>query len=542
MKSKIKTLLAFVLALQSLVLFSQPWPKYYGEPNKYDFSKDIVESYDKGYLMCGNIQVYSNEAEQWGWIIKTDINGEVIWDKVLENQIHLTYIRAIEKTMDGGLLVCGLVYPSIYYADPFVMKLNACGEKEWCKQFSGAYDSSPSAADIKETETGEIILLVNEWGTSPEETMHLFKLSHEGDVLWKKPFCSGYVHPEGAIPLGHRVLITSESDFLIAGEVYWENPWNPGGTKVLRPLFVMADSLGNEKWVLPFGLQDTIAGESYNVIEKTKNEFIGIASLWPTQNEIKPLFIKFDNEGASLDYQIINVKEIDTSFSEGHLGYIFLKDSSYYLSGTFEIYSTEVGPVTEVIIDTNLFETEPQIVDHFIHDSLFWPYTFDTTYNQRLISNSTFKETGNWDIALSKLNLDLEYDTLDPGNYVYDSLCSTPGLPQSGFIFLDDCDIVTGMDVPSPEEYYAFLETIPIKAFPNPASEGQITFEFKNTEHHKNMELRCFDIFGKVIHKEKVYRYQGESKVSLINWQKGMYVAVVYSDGFPVGERKFVVQ
>ena len=541
MKTQIKTILTFFFLLQILFSFSQTWPKYYGEPGKYDFSEDIIETYDKGYLMSGNIHDYSNGTSMMGWIIKTSINGEIMWEKMFDNNLHLNKINAIEQTNDGAVLICGSIRLVIDQAQPIVIKLNACGEKEWCKVFISPQEYSSWAQDIKETPSGDIIVLVNQFGENPEETMHLFKLNAEGDVIWKKSFCSGYVHPEGAIPLGESIYITTNNKYLICGSVYWENPWNPGGVKMIRPTFTMVDSLGNEEWVLPFGLQDTISGDAYNVIEMSNNEFIAIASYWPTQTEIKPIFIKFDGEGNELDYRIIDVKEIDTSFSEGHLGYIFLQDSSYYLSGTFEIYSTEVGPVTEVIIDTNLFETEPHIVGHFIHDDLFWPYTFETTNNQKLISNSTFKESGNWDIALSKLNLDLEYDTLYPGTYTYDSLCTEPGLPQSGFIFLDDCDIVTGMDVPSPEEYYAFLETIPVKAYPNPATKGSITFEYENTEHHRNMELRCFDIFGKVAHKVKVYRYQGESKVDVGNWKKGMYVAVVYSNGFPVGECKFVV-
>ena len=56
------------------------------------------------------------------------------------------------------------------------------------------------------------------------------------------------------------------------------------------------------------------------------------------------------------------------------------------------------------------------------------------------------------------------------------------------------------------------------------------------------MELRCFDIYGMLVHKEKVYRYQGESIVDIGSWRNGMYVAVVYSEGLPVGQCKFVVQ
>ena len=81
-----------------------------------------------------------------------------------------------------------------------------------------------------------------------------------------------------------------------------------------------------------------------------------------------------------------------------------------------------------------------------------------------------------------------------------------------------------------------------LSAYPNPATEGEITFEFENTEHHNTMELKCFDIFGEEVFKEKIYRYQGKSIADISGWGKGMYFAVVYADGKPVGNTKFVVK
>jgi hypothetical protein len=56
------------------------------------------------------------------------------------------------------------------------------------------------------------------------------------------------------------------------------------------------------------------------------------------------------------------------------------------------------------------------------------------------------------------------------------------------------------------------------------------------------MELKCFDVFGKQVHHEKVYQNQGECKLDLHTWNSGVYIAIVYSQGLPVGQCKFVVQ
>ena len=525
------------------------WPKYYGESGKYDFSEEIIEAYDNGFFICGNIHDYSNGTSMNGWLIKTDINGEILWEKIFDNSLHLSKFNALQSTIDGGLLICGTVRLVLDQTQPIVIKLNSCGEKEWCKIFSTS-QNNPFSQDIKETDSGDIILLVNQFGEAPEETMHLFKLSSNGDVLWKKPFCNGFEHPDAAIPLGESVQITLSSKYLISGSAYWPDPWNPSGVKALRPTFTLVDSLGNEEWVLPFGLQDTLRGDAYNVIEKPINYFIGSCSYWKSQTEVHTLFVKFDIWGNELDHNIINSSSINPNFIEGHLPNNYFNDSILISGGIFEINPGEVYPIVELISDTNIFSENFVIYDSLIHTGLSSPFNHKLTFKNKFLSNSTFKESGNWDIVLSKLNLNLEYDTLDPGIYTYDSLCTTPGLPQSGFIFLDDCDIITGVDIPSPEEYYASLKIIPITAFPNPAKD-KVTFTLGNTEHlptliplngEKPPHLKIFNILGLCVHTENIYRSQVECEVDVSRWPQGMYVAVVYSDGKPAGKCKFVVQ
>ncbi len=62
------------------------------------------------------------------------------------------------------------------------------------------------------------------------------------------------------------------------------------------------------------------------------------------------------------------------------------------------------------------------------------------------------------DILLIKLNAELEYDTLYPGTYTYDSLCPYP-IP-SDTLYIDNCMVIVDMDeVPTPREYYSRQKT-----------------------------------------------------------------------------------
>lgn len=87
------------------------------------------------------------------------------------------------------------------------------------------------------------------------------------------------------------------------------------------------------------------------------------------------------------------------------------------------------------------------------------------------------------------------------------------------------------------------LETLcSIQIYPNPANERAVTLSFQNTEYFQNIELKCFDVFGKEVHSEPSYQYQGESILDIQSWGAGVYFVIVYVDGKPYGECRFVVQ
>jgi hypothetical protein len=83
---------------------------------------------------------------------------------------------------------------------------------------------------------------------------------------------------------------------------------------------------------------------------------------------------------------------------------------------------------------------------------------------------------------------------------------------------------------------------LPVKAFPNPVKEGKVTFAFENTGHHRNMELRIYNIFGSEVNRQRIYRSQQTTEMDITTWPAGIYLAVIFSNGGAVGRAKFVVE
>ena len=283
------------------------------------------------------------------------------------------------------------------------------------------------------------------YGPSPEETIHLFKLNANGDVLWKKPYASMFNYPNTQIKQCRSLLITSQNKYLISGYGYWAQPWNPGGAMPLTPLFIMADNDGNEEWVLPFGLNDTIIGQNNATMELSDGSFIGVGANLKIGR--KGLIMKIDGAGNQLMHNTFDFTTINPLYNLGLFVDILVYDSLTVLASG---YGNSSWPLTaapgEIVVDSITFLNPLNVVNSILYLDNWEPYSVSSNTNSKYLSSSTIMHSStNYDIFLAKLNLNLEYDTAYTAPITYDSLC-TSGPPQSGFIYLNDCAI--DMDLP----------------------------------------------------------------------------------------------
>ncbi|MFA6951026.1 MAG: hypothetical protein WCQ70_10095, partial [Lentimicrobiaceae bacterium] len=64
----------------------------------------------------------------------------------------------------------------------------------------------------------------------------------------------------------------------------------------------------------------------------------------------------------------------------------------------------------------------------------------------------------------------------------------------------------------------------------------------KNTEHHRNIRVVCYDIFDREMGSVPVNAGTDEAEMNVSSWASGMYVAVVYAGNKRVGSARFIVQ
>ena len=84
---------------------SQTWPKIYQGTSSITSSVCAVETYDHGFAILSNIEGYTYHVLS-GWLIKTDINGNVLWERNFgKTNNYYSSSKSIKATSDSGIII-----------------------------------------------------------------------------------------------------------------------------------------------------------------------------------------------------------------------------------------------------------------------------------------------------------------------------------------------------------------------------------------------------------------------------------------------------
>jgi hypothetical protein len=526
MKAKILTI--FTLYLNAIA-FTQntDWEVHIGLSNRDEGARDLIEYYDKGYYIEGWAVI--NDLGK-GWNIKTTINADLLWDNLLEHDLYTMYGWSVALDNEGNRYIAGNKY--IDGTWPFVTKFNSCGEELWCRilQYDDEFEDGYSI-DMIITKDNEIVILTSFDSAEEIDKIHLAGLNENGDVLWIEPYASKNDHPWILEPNAYH-LMEHNHEYYISGYCYWPFP-SDTTHYFLRPLFIGIDSLFNEKWILPFYALDSVFGDAYYSIPLNDSVIIGVG-LRRVGNDANSLLMFYSNDGVEIGYNQIGSDQIGSGIISNYMREVTKINDSLFIGTGF--YEPEYSTFYDMDFKT---DTSANLLNFQLHPDVYGiPSLIKSSDNNYVIASTITEPNNDKNIYLYKIDEDLEFVPFDTNVYTYDSLC--PEQIQSGIIDLSDCLVWTGTEeIPSPEEYYSFIATIPIIAYPNPA-ETEITIVFQNTEHHNNMLLECYNIYGQKVHSEKIWKRQQETNMDLQGLTKGLYFAVVKNEGKVAGTCRFV--
>ena len=352
-----------------------------------------------------------NNSNAKGWNIKTDINGSLLYDKkLISPQIRIGFAACQDS--NSNKYITGVDY-SDDNNTPFVVKLNACGEKVWCSLLKHWDFLWGYTLDIIINNDGNIVVLARFEDGGPQiNQIYLLCYSPDGEFLWAKPYASKIDHPLIYFASGEK-LYHFGNDYIISGYCYYPYPDDPNPYHAwLHPLFIGIDSLFNEKWILPFGVSDSIVGQAYSTIPINDSVIMGVGSKsldYPNGYVRNSLLMFFNHEGEELGYTRIWGDSIIPGTMDNTIVEIKAINDSLFLASIVVGPLDYGNPFGEVVFDTSghVYQAQSRPNTRGMSNMI---KTYDGKYVIACAVNEADMDHTN--IYLYKINANLEQDTL----------------------------------------------------------------------------------------------------------------------------------
>jgi hypothetical protein len=229
-----------MLVCTSRVLSQTTFFKTYGDTilGHLDRGYAVVQTDDGGYIAVGekgNFSIYGHPSLYYGdvYIVKTDENGDTLWTKTYGDLDIREVAYSIDKTNDGGFIICSCRNTSSYGL--WILKIDSNGDSLWSKKYQ--LGSNGVGYNIKQTDDKGFVVTGTIYSENKTD-IFLFKTDSSGDSLWLKT----YDYHDNNDEQGNCVLQTFDGGYIIVGI---------GGFEDIR--IIKTDSNGDTLWTKLYG-------------------------------------------------------------------------------------------------------------------------------------------------------------------------------------------------------------------------------------------------------------------------------------------------
>lgn len=384
----------------------------------------IVETNDGNYVSVG----YNNDL----YIIKLTANGQIVWNRQIQESGFSLKIHNLCKTNDGNYALVGEALTNgPTTISGYFIKIDDNGNKVWSKIYASKSNFS-ALNTVKQLNTNDYILIgVN--NVENNDQFYFIKTNSVGDTLWTKNYGTNFTE------IGYTLFQTQDKGFLAIGTILFSN---------LRKklYFVKTDSVGNIQWSKIYGdtmqiynlhSSDCAVKVNYNRTYAITGYFVSGESSIDT---VKCFLLEIDSLGNKIKDTFFYNDTIEFSGSSIDLcndsGYIIIGDlrnipiqfdatSPQYLLG---IKTNKNGEVLPIGINIT-----PNIIPK--HYCLFNP--FPNPFNP--ITNIVYTVPQTSDIIIKVFNiLGKEVKTLSTGRYLpgtYKIVFDGTGFPSGVYFY-----------------------------------------------------------------------------------------------------------
>lgn len=424
--------------------------------------------------------------------------------------------RDFEMTADGGFLIAGETFSSgAGWADVYLVKTNADGDRQWSKTIGGVGDDE--AWSMAKTQDGNFVIAgyTRSWGAGAED-FFLVKVDQNGNEKWKNYYGTA------GMDIAREVQATPDGGYILVG--YTQS----NGYDLM---IVKTDASGTEQWRKVYGGAQYESGYSikpvpggYVVFGTTYTYGMGAGDGWilkiDESGNMMPGFPKTLGGNQEEEGQYVEV------LPDGN--FVFVLDAMSNSMGDFDVMVTKTTASGTVLWTKMLGGVDKDVA------KMIKP----TSDGGMIVSAITRSGIINPNFWLIKLNAagtkiwDKNY-----GGVNHEHCYATKELPNGNFVSVGHTQSMgSGMD----DVYFIsttstgeLLITTPelsstsfIKVFPNP-SNGKVFVSADGNMN--NCEITVMNISGAILLQRRI-KDINEQQIDLSGLAKGIYFLRVGSE------------
>ncbi len=231
------------------------WEQNYGG-SLYDYLGSVIQTSDGGYLFGGSSlstdgDVSSNIGYIDCWLVKTDPNGNIEWEKSYGGtESDNIGFNAIQATSDGGYVIAattgssdGDVSQNNGARDMWVIKIDVNGNIEWEQTYGGM--AGENIANVQQTNDGGYLIIGSLFPTFNTYFTLIIKTDSIGNIEYQQTYpidCAGLLEQ------------TADGGFIIGGDRVTDIIVNIGPDEIFTDYCIVKfDAMGNVQWEQTYG-------------------------------------------------------------------------------------------------------------------------------------------------------------------------------------------------------------------------------------------------------------------------------------------------
>ncbi len=306
---------------------TEQWSRTYSCGQYCDqYAYSVVQTSDGGYMLAGYL--HAGYAPYWLWLVKTDSEGNTLWNKTYASDIGNSELRWVARqTSDGGYIAAGTQWwneNATERHEMWLTKTDSEGNELWNKTYGGIDQSIDWAEAYSVWQTTDGGYALGGYTYSSESVYgaaYLVKTDSLGNEQWNKTYPAARIF---------SLQQTRDEGYILGGAMYYSGQNDYSDFWLLK-----TDSGGNTQWNKTYDRTRWTEGseEAYSVQQTSDGGYIlaGYTDRVVDQLLIRYVWVvKADADGnmqADLAYGSENTRE-SVAYSVQQIA-----DSSYIAAG-----------------------------------------------------------------------------------------------------------------------------------------------------------------------------------------------------------------